>query len=425
MMISELVHKLQCGEIQLTGHINETLAYIDEKESLLQALVPEPGRHQRLLREANELANRFTDEHNRPSLYGILIGVKDLYNVDGLPTRAGSKLPEKEFMGPEASFVSRLKSLGALILGKTISTEFAYFAPGPTRNPVNPDHTPGGSSSGSAAAVAAGYCLLALGTQTIGSVIRPASFCGVYGFKPSYGLIPLDGVFPFSESADHAGWFCQSLDDLFYVANSILPEHQASLEPSKPKIAIVKGEFLQQADDKVRQNFTEVIELLEENGFICKEYDFFPDIDKINAIHKNLIAVEFYQNHRTLNAKYHSLYSPQSIELFNTGKSIDPEELPLLQEYRMILRSRIENAMQELEVQLILSPSTITTALKGLSVTGSPLMSLPFTNAGMPLLTIPCGKNDLGLPFGLQLSAAFGEDIALLQHSLDIDALLK
>ncbi len=142
----------------------------------------------------------------RPPLFGIPIGIKDIFHVNGFSTHAGSRLPPKQLMGEEAKCVSDLKKAGALILGKTVTTEFAYFEPGPTMNPHNPNHTPGGSSSGSAAAVAAGLCPLALGSQTIGSIIRPASFCGVVGYKPSYDRISRDGVIPVSPSLDHIGF---------------------------------------------------------------------------------------------------------------------------------------------------------------------------------------------------------------------------
>ena len=194
--LRELVPSLKSGSLPLERYITETLEALDARESLLQALVPEHDRHARLLRDAASLELRFPDPARRPPLYGMVVGIKDLFNVDGLPTRAGSLLPAEAFAGPEAETVSRLKAAGALVLGKTVTTEFAYFTPGPTRNPVNPNHTPGGSSSGSAAAVAAGYCRLALGTQTIASVTRPAAYCGVFGFKPSQGRMSAAGIFP-------------------------------------------------------------------------------------------------------------------------------------------------------------------------------------------------------------------------------------
>jgi Asp-tRNA(Asn)/Glu-tRNA(Gln) amidotransferase A subunit family amidase len=152
-------------------------------EPRVQAFLPEPDRFGRLRREAEALLARYPDVRAHPPLFGTLVGVKDIFHVDGFDTRAGSRLPPEVLRGPQAESVRRLKNAGALILGKTVTTEFAYFVPGPTRNPHNLDHTPGGSSSGSAAAVAADFCRLALGTQTIGSIIRPETFAGWRG-KP-------------------------------------------------------------------------------------------------------------------------------------------------------------------------------------------------------------------------------------------------
>src|SRR5687768_9417567 len=180
-----LVRALKSGELLLLDYLAQLEARAAETDPAIEAMMPEPGRFERLQREAEALLARYPNPAERPALFGVPVGVKDILHVDGLVTRAGSKLPPEELQGPESAVVSALKQAGALILGKTVSTEFAYFGPGPTRNPHNPAHTPGGSSSGSAAAVGAGLAPLALGTQTIGSIIRPAAYCGVVGYKPS------------------------------------------------------------------------------------------------------------------------------------------------------------------------------------------------------------------------------------------------
>jgi Asp-tRNA(Asn)/Glu-tRNA(Gln) amidotransferase A subunit family amidase len=193
--LRQLAEQLRSGELDIITYINEANDWIEETEPIIQALIFEENRQQRLIREAEALLWKYPNPDDRPPLFGVLIGVKDLFNVDGFQTQAGSMLPPAEFEGAEASIITDLKNQGALILGKTVSTEFAYFQPGPTGNPLNPNHTPGGSSSGSAAAVAAGYCPLAFGTQTIASIIRPASYCGIAGFKPSFGRVSTQGVF--------------------------------------------------------------------------------------------------------------------------------------------------------------------------------------------------------------------------------------
>ena len=187
--LAQTVSLLRVGGRDLASYVDEMCDRVDAVDPAIQALLPEPGRRERLLTEAAGLERRYPQPASRPPLYGALVAVKDIFHVHGFVTRAGSNLPPELFAGAEASCVTQLREAGALILGKSVTTEFAYFEPGPTRNPHALDHTPGGSSSGSAAAVAAGLCQLAVGTQTIGSVIRPAAFCGVVGFKPSLDRI--------------------------------------------------------------------------------------------------------------------------------------------------------------------------------------------------------------------------------------------
>ena len=213
----------EVGHVGLLQRIDDAELRIERLEPTIQALLPEGDRFERLRGGARELLARYhTTPHPphspQPPLFGVLVGVKDIFHVDGWVTRAGSRLPPEVLQGPEAESVTRLKDAGALLLGKTVTTEFAHFMPGPTRNPHDTDHTPGGSSSGSAAAVAAGFCQLALGTQTIGSVIRPASFCGVIGLKPTYGRISTHGVVPLAPSLDHVGCFAADLDTLTRAA---------------------------------------------------------------------------------------------------------------------------------------------------------------------------------------------------------------
>src|SRR6266487_285034 len=215
----ETTTALRTGQLDLLAYINELCDRIDAAEPRIQALLPEIDRRARLLTEAQALQADFPDPANRPPLFGIPVGIKDIFFVDGFPTHAGSQLPPALFVGPEGDCVRSLYTAGALILGKTVTTEFAYFEPGPTRNPLNLNHSPGGSSSGSVAAVAAGFCPLALGTQVIGSTIRPAAYCGIVGFKPTYGRIPTDGLVKCADSVEHIGYFTQDVEGSAFVAS--------------------------------------------------------------------------------------------------------------------------------------------------------------------------------------------------------------
>ena len=412
--LKELSLALRQGKLPLQDYIIQTLSYIEKTEPVLGALLPEDNRQERLLKQAEKLLLRFPEPEMRPPLFGILIGVKDLFNVDGLPTRAGSKLPPEVFAGKEAEIVTRLKNLGALILGKTSCTEFAYFQPCQTKNPCNLNHTPGGSSSGSAAAVAAGYCLLSLGTQTIGSIIRPASYCGVTGLKPTYGLFSLQGVFPFSQTVDHIGFITRQISDLSFLLPLLHPFVSEKIT-DRPVLGTVTGSYLQQADASVQENYFSALNKLLQNGYKIITGDPFGDINSINARHNALIAAEFALNHKRLFARYQHLYSESSKELYARGLKISSTELELLRKQTLMFRKKIVNLMQEEKIDLWVTPSTTTAAPLGLNSTGSPLMSLPWTNCGLPALTIPNGLDENGLPFGVQFVASYNEDVKLIQ----------
>lgn len=416
----QISEDLRSGELDLIKYINDTCDWIEATEPIINALLPEKHRRERLLQEANNLLNSYPEPDSRPSLFGVLVGVKDLFNVDGFPTQAGSTLPPDVFAGPEAEIITNLKNMGILILGKTVSTEFAYFQPGPTSNPINPNHTPGGSSSGSAAATAAGYCPLAFGTQTIASVIRPASFCGITGMKPSFGRISTQGVFPFSQSADHIGFFAQTVNDLELAASCIIPNWKHLVLPDyAPVIGVPTGSFIEQADKESLAHFFMEIVRLGEAGFEMMNIDVFPDIEEINANHKKLIAYEFAMNHKDLYQRFASLYSPHSQHLIQEGSAISTQEHKNLVANQIRFRCHLENIMTQEGIDLWICPSTTSVAPAGLESTGSPLMSLPWTHAGFPSVTIPLREDYKELPLGLQVIGRFNEDEFVI-HCLKI-----
>ena len=245
--LAEEVRALQVGDLMLEQLIDRVETRFDLTENAIEAFVPESDRFPRLLRDAAALDSQYPHPGQRPPLFGALLGVKDIFHVNGFITRAGTEVPAELFAGGEAGIVTRFKRAGALILGKTVSTEFAYFEPGPTRNPHNIAHTPGGSSSGSAAAVASGLAHFALGTQTVGSVIRPAAYCGIVGFKPSYKRVDSSGLVTFSPSADHVGFFTQSVADMQRVAAVAIDDwNQNEAATEKPVLAIPDGAYLKQ-----------------------------------------------------------------------------------------------------------------------------------------------------------------------------------
>jgi Asp-tRNA(Asn)/Glu-tRNA(Gln) amidotransferase A subunit family amidase len=421
--LSETARALKSGELDIAMYINETCDRIDENEPFLKALLPEPKRRERLLNEAKQLERRFPQKDQRPPLYGILVGVKDIFNVDGFLTRAGSKLPPELFAGEEAISVKKLKEAGALILGKTVTTEFAYFTPGPTRNPYNLEHTPGGSSSGSAAAVAAGFCPLALGTQTIGSVIRPAAFCGIVGFKPSFDRIPTEGLVYFSITSDHVGLFTQDVAGMSLVSSILCNDWQdiSRIYLKKPVLGIPEGPYLGQASEEALFAFEMQIRKLESAGYEVKRVHTFQNIEDINERHRKLGAKEMSLLHAQWFTKYKNHYSQHTVEVFEKGEKIPDEELEFLRKKGKELREELQNTMLEKSIDLWVSPSATGPAPKGIDSTGNPIMNLPWTHAGVPVINIPVGLDKKsGLPLGLQLSAPYMKDEMLLAWAKEI-----
>jgi Asp-tRNA(Asn)/Glu-tRNA(Gln) amidotransferase A subunit family amidase len=359
------------------------------------------------------LQARYPDSDSRPPLYGVLLGIKDLFCVDGFPTRAGSQLPAELFAGSEARCVSRLRDAGALIVGKTVSTEFAFFEPGPTRNPHNIEHTPGGSSSGSAAAVAAGYCPLALGTQTIGSVIRPAAFCGIVGFKPTYGRIPRDGLILCAESLDTIGFFTQDVAGIALVAPLLCSNWQAvdsSVSIALPVLGVPDGPYLEQTSAEGLEAFEKQLGLLEEAGYTVRHVEALEDIEGIARRHMRMVFAEMAQVHAEWFAGYEALYRPRTVAAIREGQGVSAEELAACRTSRVALRTELEGLMRQAGVDLWVSPAAPGPAPEGIAMTGNPVMNLPWTHAGLPVITVPAGYATNGLPIGLQVTGEMMKD---------------
>ncbi len=411
-------------------HLLETLdqleAHFREREPEVLAFVPEEGRFERLRQEADALLAQYPDSEARPPLFGVTLGVKDIFHASGFTTQAGCKLPPGLLQGLEAQSVTLLKEAGALILGKTVTTEFAYFAPGPTRNPHNPAHTPGGSSSGSAAAVGAGLCSLALGTQTIGSVTRPAAFCGVVGFKPSYDRISRIGVIPLSPSVDHVGLFAPDLAGAKLAASALCDDWKSS-PPSqrKPVLGIPEGPYLERASEAGLEHFRAACQRLTESGFEVIPVPAMPDFDDIYQRHNQLTAAEAAQVHERWYATHGDLYHPKTVELIERGREISPEELAQTLEGRQQLRDELTALMDEHSLDLWLSPSAPGPAPEGLDSTGDPVMNLPWTHCGLPTLNLPAGMNDVGLPLGLQVAGRWYAEEALFEWAAQLEPLFQ
>jgi len=421
--LADAVAELRSGARTPTQYVDDCLDRLDAVEGDVQAFLPENGRAERVATEAAELEAEYGDD--APALYGVPVGVKDIFHVDGLPTRAGSELPPEALAGSQAATVGALLDSGAILMGKTVTTEFAYFEPGPTRNPHDLDRTPGGSSSGSAAAVAAGEVPLALGSQTVGSVIRPASFCGVVGVKPSYDRLPLDGVFPLSPSADHVGFFTQDAAGARIAAEVLAPEWEAPEEEAggKPVVGVPHDNYLSQADEAMVSAFERSLDGLANAGYELRRTDALADIEAINERHQELVAAEAALTHDALYEQYGEQYGDGTVELLEDGREVRVGRLIDARNARRGLRNELAEVMDETGVDVWAGPAAPGPAPAGIDDTGDPVMNLPWTHAGLPTVGLPAGEID-GLPVGVQFAGRFGADERLLAWAESIEPLL-
>jgi len=421
--LAQLAPGLGRDDPPVTDYVDAVLRCLEQAEPRISSLIPEEGRADRLRREAEGMAQLFPTLSSRPALFAVVVGVKDIFRVDGFPTRAGSRLPPQALAGEEAEAVRRLRHAGALLLGKTVTTEFAYFAAGPTRNPRNLAHTPGGSSSGSAAAVAAGLCPLSLGTQTIGSIIRPASFCGIVGFKPSYRRIPVDGVIPLAPSLDHIGFFTRDIPGAAHAA-TILCDGWNPAPAAQAALGIPAGPYLAHAGDESREHFDRAVEKLAEAGFVVRTVDVMDNFDGIAADHQTILAAEAAQVHAAWFELYGELYHERTAQLVLQGREITNDQLARARDAQAVLRRELQTAMNRARIDVWLAPSILAPAPRGLDSTGDPVMNMPWTQAGFPALTMPCGLDPDGLPLGLQVVGRFYDDERLLAWAETIERTL-
>jgi Asp-tRNA(Asn)/Glu-tRNA(Gln) amidotransferase A subunit family amidase len=342
-------------------------------------------------------------------LNGIPFGAKDIYETRGLPTEFGSPIYLGRKGQADAALVTRLRTLGAVLLGKTQTTAFASFDPSPTRNPRDPDHTPGGSSSGSAAAVAAGMVPFALGSQTQGSVLRPASFCGVVGFKPTYGMLPLDGVLPFAPSLDTAGLFTETADDMRLLWSRI----GFPAAPGAPAICAAPDK--PDVDPEMESAFHRTVNGLRAAGFRVQAIEFPPDWQDLLAASRLINQYEGARTHESAFRTHGSGLGIKLAQLISDGLQLPEcqyrDALAIISE----MKQKMDRVFQEFPV--ILTPAAPGPAPRGLQSTGDPRMNSPWTALGTPAISVPMPGAG-ALPLGLQMTARPGNDAMLLDFAV-------
>jgi Asp-tRNA(Asn)/Glu-tRNA(Gln) amidotransferase A subunit family amidase len=350
----------------------------------------------------------------RPTADGPLseipFGAKDIIETQGMATEYGSPLYKGRVGSGDAAVIREMRSRGAILLGKTVTTAFAYRTPGPTRNPRNLEHTPGGSSSGSAAAVAAGMVPFTIGEQTRGSMIRPASYCGVAGFKPTYDLLPTEGMLPVSKSLDTLGLFTHTPADMLALWKAL--GHSTGVPE---QFSFAAPEPIPDCEPEMANAFRQSLSLLRRSGVSIKPIDISEFLKKLDEANDVEMFYEGARYHEPRLKEFGDRLDQPLANLIREGLKIPAERYAEAKRY--LAESRVRMAEIFKSTPVILTPAATGPAPLGLSNTGDPRMNAPWTALGTPAISIPMPVAN-GLPLGLQLTADLGQDARLLQAAL-------
>jgi aspartyl-tRNA(Asn)/glutamyl-tRNA(Gln) amidotransferase subunit A len=414
---SAAAEKIRLGEHSAVDLVEASLARIEALDAKLEAWVEVDAAGARLAARQRYEASK----HGAVSgaLFGVPVGIKDIFDVGGMPTRANAPQFAHHLAEADSAVVARLRDAGAVIFGKTATTQFAYSDPAPTRNPWNLDHTPGGSSSGSAAAVAAGMVPIAIGSQTVGSVLRPAAYCGIVGLKPSYGRVSIAGCVPLAWSLDHVGIFSRSVLDAALTLDTVAgfdpadPNSiDASLEScvaavrrptSAPVIGLPRRFYSDTADAEISAHLDEVRALLEKSGASVREVEMPTTPQGVLEIGLPVMRSEAAAYHQQGFAQHADEFRPRIRRLVEQGLGTPAVDYIAAQRRRRWLRDGLVALLHEVDALLL--PVAPSTAPAGLDSTGDPVFCAPASFTGLPSIALPSGLSGSGLPLAVQLVA--------------------
>ncbi|WGW11688.1 amidase [Saxibacter everestensis] len=373
---------------------------------------------------ALEQARRRDAEAPKGPLHGVPVGVKDVIDTRDMPTRRGTSIYADRRPGVDATCVARLREKGAVILGKTTTTEFATWTPSDTTNPHNSSHTPGGSSSGSAAAVAAGMVPLALGTQTVGSTIRPAAFCGVIGMKPSFGFVPMAGVNVTSQRLDTIGLFAKKPEDLAYLYAELGPSPESGPTPDLELVRVIETPWWDKADQNARSALARSWLALTAAGLRVEAAELPAGFEEIPEL-QNLIAhYDIANNLRQDYVLHASQFSDNLGTRMEEGLAIGPRSYGEALRRVDVLRAMLPRVLGSGEA--IVMPAATGAAPSGIDWTGDPVFCQPWSMFGNPAATVPAHIDAAtGLPVGVQLVGRFGDDQLVLRLAQTLHAALN
>ena len=424
LTIREAAKQMKAGKLTAEKLIESCLERIHERDETIHAWVE--VYEQQALAEARRCDDEMQKGNLRGPLHGIPLGVKDIIDVRGQYTRCGTPVYPATVPREDAMVIARLRNAGVIFLGKTETTPFANNDPTITRNPWNPEHTPGGSSSGSGAAVADRMCPAALGTQTGGSLLRPAAFNGIVGFKATYGAVSNEGVLPNSWTIDHVGVHCRSVADAAILWPCIrekeprpfarMPEpplrYRRRIPGAPPRLGYIREFFEAETSPEVLENLASVREKFLDAGAEIIEITFPPSFAFVGSCWNIIKQAELFAYHRHLFEAYGDDYPPKLKVRLEKGASISGHEYVEHLRYRILFQREMSERMAD--VDAVLMPVASTTAPRGLSSTGSSIFSQPWSIAGFPAMSLPTALDANGLPFGVQLAAQpYGEESLL------------
>ena len=426
LSVTELADGFRKGSFTPLDVAENALARLERLEPLLNAFASVSAD---LIRaQAVQATQELASGRDRGPLHGVPVAIKDLIEVEGMPTGYGSKVLPPRIATQDATLVARLRAAGAVLFGKTNLLEYAYGiahpAIGQTNNPHDPGRTAGGSSGGSAAAVAAGIVPLAVGTDTGGSIRIPAAYCGIVGLKPTFGLVDLDGVFPLSQSLDHAGPLARNVEDAAVLLACMAGQAMPLLAQKPPRIGVIAGHFSTSAiGEAVSARCTDVLSQLRSGGVELLEITI-PDIAHANVNLITILHPEASMIHGELMTINPSGYAPGTLAQIKEGFATTATDYLTARSFQKSLRQQIEAVFDQVDILAAPSVPFVAPIKDPVIVDGedSEMLASGFANlTGHPSLSVPCGLIN-GLPFGLQLTAALGADAQLLAIARDIVA---
>jgi Asp-tRNA(Asn)/Glu-tRNA(Gln) amidotransferase A subunit family amidase len=438
MGLVEAAQAIRDGRISAVELARACVDAVHRLDPRVEAFAWFDGEH--VLERASVADRERAAGHGIGPLHGVPIGVKDIFDTHGIPTECGSPAFRGRIPAGNAFAVDRLLEAGGLLFGKTVTTEFAWSTPGKTHHPLDPGHTPGGSSSGSAAGVAAGFMPAAIGTQTVGSIVRPAAFCGVVGYKPTYGLIGRSGVHPFSASLDHVGTFARSVVDAAYLAACLAghdPDDPASLRSgalahggrnlapptTPPRLAALRGPHFDQAEPAARDAFENAIRRIAQAGARVEDVALPAAFADAPGLVQVVMRCEAAQVFAPIHAARPADVGEAIRAVIDDGRKFTAWDYLSALRRRDAMRVEFDALLQHYDAALTLP--ALGEAPATLQSTGNPIFCAPWSLLGVPALNLPCGHGPGGLPLGLQMVGRHLYDLVVLRAAAWVEAALE